>query len=39
MHGRDEKCTLNFVGKPEEKRSLTRPGHGWMIILKWILGK
>jgi hypothetical protein len=26
-----------LVGKPEGKRPLGRPGHRWMIILRWIL--
>jgi hypothetical protein len=26
-HGGDEKCILNFVGKPEEKRPLKRHRH------------
>jgi hypothetical protein len=25
--------------KPEEKRPLGRPRHGWGIILKWILNR
>jgi hypothetical protein len=28
-----------LVGKPERKRPLGRPRHGWKIILEWILGK
>jgi hypothetical protein len=28
-----------LVGKSEGKRLLRRPGHRWIIILKWILGK
>jgi hypothetical protein len=26
-----------LVGKPEGKRPLGRPRHGWVDILKWIL--
>jgi hypothetical protein len=26
-----------LVGKPEGKGPLGRPGHNWLIILKWIV--
>jgi hypothetical protein len=32
MHGRDDKCKRNLVGKPEGKIPLGRPGRNWVDI-------
>jgi len=28
-----------IVGKPERKKPIGRPRHGWRIMLRWISGK
>ena len=33
----EERCIQGFVGKPEGRRSLGRPGIDGSIILRWIL--
>ena len=37
--GRDEKCIKIVVGKPEGKRTLSKPRHRWEDRIKWILKK
>jgi hypothetical protein len=37
MHREIENALEIFVGKPEEKRSLRRPRHGWKDNIKWIV--
>jgi hypothetical protein len=34
MHGRHEKCIQSFSHKPEGKRSVGRPRHGWKETIK-----
>ena len=33
-HGRQEKCVRILVERPEGKRPLVRPGHGWEDNIK-----
>jgi hypothetical protein len=34
MHGEGEKFIQNFIGEPEGKRPLGRPGHWWQDTIK-----